>query len=293
MILTTPPRPLDVEALFPELAAHRGTATRLHPRAGSPGAGDSHVGGPLLWPADEPWPACDEQHEHSGPLLAVAQLYSGDVPDLPAGPDGCDLLQVFWCPFDRHGPTGHGMHVRLRWRRSAEVHEALARQHQPQATVVGFDGYVPKPCVLYPERVTEYPYIELLTGELGERVGEWEEAQEEAAYEAGEDSCALPSYQSDLSIAPGWKAGGHAAWNVTGPGTTDCRSCGHGMQLLLTIDTYEWRSDSASWRPAPEGDAVPQTGSNCPTGVAVGNYGKLNVFACAGDPAHPHRFVVQ
>ncbi|WP_328929469.1 hypothetical protein OG429_36140 [Streptomyces sp. NBC_00190] len=301
MTLTTPPRPLDVEALFPDLAAHRGTATRLHPRAGSPGAGDSHVGGPLLWPADEPWPTCDEPHEHSGPLLAVAQLYSRDVPDLPAGPDGCDLLQVFWCPFDRHGPTGHGMHVRLRWRRSAEVREALAEQ--PRATVVGFDGYVPNPCVLHPERVTEYPYIELLTGELGERVEEWEDAQEEAAYEEAadeeasdgedEDSSAWPSYQSDLSIAPGWKAGGHAAWNVTGPGTMDCRGCGHGMELLLTIDTYEWRSDSTSWRPAQQAGAVPGTDSNRPTGVAVGNYGRLNIFACPEDPAHPHGFAMQ
>ncbi|GGZ08587.1 hypothetical protein GCM10010300_60490 [Streptomyces olivaceoviridis] len=34
---TTPPRPLDVEALFPELAAYRGTTTRLHPPAGQAG----------------------------------------------------------------------------------------------------------------------------------------------------------------------------------------------------------------------------------------------------------------
>ncbi|WP_226962484.1 hypothetical protein [Streptomyces sp. C8S0] len=24
---------------------------------------DSSVGGPLLWPADEPWPYCEEQHD--------------------------------------------------------------------------------------------------------------------------------------------------------------------------------------------------------------------------------------
>ncbi|MFJ9686214.1 hypothetical protein ACIRRX_11050 [Streptomyces bacillaris] len=52
MSRTTPPRPLDTEALFPELAAHRGTTTRLHPRPGRPEATDSSVGGPLLWPAD-------------------------------------------------------------------------------------------------------------------------------------------------------------------------------------------------------------------------------------------------
>ncbi|MGW7437120.1 hypothetical protein [Streptomyces sp. NPDC054849] len=296
MTFTTPPRPLDVEALFPGLAAQRATTTRLHPRAGTPTTGDSHVGGPLLWPVGEPWPECDEPHEHSGPLLAVAQLYSRDVPDLPAGPDGCDLLQVFWCPFDAHGPTGHGMHVRLRWRRSSEVREVAAAQPEPGP--VGFDGYVPSPCVLHPERVTEYPYIELLTGELGERVEEWEDAQEEAAYETGDGTgdgfpaAVPPSYQSDLSIAPGWKAGGHAAWNVTGPGSMECGGCGHAMVLLLTVDSYEWRSDSESWRPAEDADA-PVPGSSRPTGVAVGNFGRLNVFACPHDPAHPHGFSVQ
>ncbi|MET9571178.1 hypothetical protein ACFYNW_04640 [Streptomyces virginiae] len=305
MTFTTPPRPLDVEALFPGLAAHRTTATRLHPRAGSPTARDSHVGGPLLWPAGEPWPVCDEPHRHSGPLLAVAQLYTRDVPDLAAGPDGCDLLQVLWCPFDLHGPTGHGMHVRLRWRRSAEVREVLAPQPAPAR--VGFDGYLPNPCVLHPERVTEYPYIETLTGELGERVEEWEDAQEEAAYEAeceqgfevecedghgagGEPPPALPSYQCDLSVAPGWKAGGHAAWNVTGPGSTDCPGCGRGMRLLLTVDSYEWRSDTESWRPLPTSAGAD---ANRPTSVAVANFGKLNIFACPHDPAHPHRFSLQ
>ncbi|MGW0394069.1 hypothetical protein ACWDYJ_24940 [Streptomyces sp. NPDC003042] len=295
---TTPPRPLDVESLFPELAAHRRTATRLHPRTGSPGVRDSHIGGPLLWPADEPWPVCEAPHTSAPqtdaphgtgpvPLLAVAQLRRRDVPDLPAGPDGCDLLQMLWCPFDAHGPTGYGMYVHLRWRSAAEVREVLTVQPAPRT--VGFDGYVSSPCVLHPERVSEYPYIELLPGSLGERVEEWEDAQEEAAYEAeqaGGDGHALPSYQSDLSLAPGWKAGGHPAWNVTGPGTVDCRVCGRAMELFLTVDSREWRADSRSWIPLEDG---PDT----PTGVVVGNHGKLNIFACPEDPAHPHEFSVQ
>lgn len=48
MTRTTPPRPLDVEARFPELAAYRGTTTRLHPRPGNPDASASSVGGPML-----------------------------------------------------------------------------------------------------------------------------------------------------------------------------------------------------------------------------------------------------
>ncbi|MFE0320049.1 hypothetical protein ACFW05_28780, partial [Streptomyces albogriseolus] len=42
---TTPPRPFDVSALFPQLAPLARTATRLHPRPGSPSPHDSSVGG--------------------------------------------------------------------------------------------------------------------------------------------------------------------------------------------------------------------------------------------------------
>ncbi|MFV2119652.1 hypothetical protein ACE14D_14885, partial [Streptomyces sp. Act-28] len=45
MSFTTPPRPFDVTALFPRLAPLARTATRLHPRPGSPSVHDSSVGG--------------------------------------------------------------------------------------------------------------------------------------------------------------------------------------------------------------------------------------------------------
>lgn len=64
MTRTTPPRQVDIIGLFPELAEHAATATRLHPRPGTPTTADSSVGGPLLWPADEPWPVCTEGEAH-------------------------------------------------------------------------------------------------------------------------------------------------------------------------------------------------------------------------------------
>ncbi|WP_189866899.1 hypothetical protein [Streptomyces poonensis] len=67
-IFTTPPRPFDVTALFPQLAPLARTATRLHPRPGVPTVHDSSVGGPLLWPADDPWPYCDEPHNRAAAL---------------------------------------------------------------------------------------------------------------------------------------------------------------------------------------------------------------------------------
>ncbi|WP_338400137.1 hypothetical protein [Streptomyces graminilatus] len=56
--------------VFPQLALLARTATRLHPRPGSPTVHDSSVGGTLLWPADEPWPYCDEPHNsHTAPVV--------------------------------------------------------------------------------------------------------------------------------------------------------------------------------------------------------------------------------
>lgn len=64
MTRTTPPRPVDIAEHFPELREHSATATRLHPRPGKPATADSSVGGPLLWPADEPWPVCTDADAH-------------------------------------------------------------------------------------------------------------------------------------------------------------------------------------------------------------------------------------
>ncbi|WP_432874859.1 hypothetical protein ACQPYH_22970 [Kribbella sp. CA-245084] len=81
ILRTTPPRPLDVAGIFTELGALARRAIRLHPRPGSPSPYDSSVGGPLLWPANQPWLCCDKWHEGpAAPLLPVAQLYARDVP---------------------------------------------------------------------------------------------------------------------------------------------------------------------------------------------------------------------
>ncbi|MGW3897666.1 hypothetical protein ACWD6L_20995 [Micromonospora profundi] len=78
MVRTTPPRPLDITALFPELREHSITATRLHPRPGDPTVADSSVGGPLLWPADEEWPVCDDAGAHEPwNLTTPAALHRG------------------------------------------------------------------------------------------------------------------------------------------------------------------------------------------------------------------------
>ncbi|WP_030613310.1 hypothetical protein [Streptomyces sclerotialus] len=337
MTRTTPPRPLDIEQIFPELAAHRATSTRLHPRPGAPKPHDSSIGGPLLWPADEPWPTCQHAHPRSRgrrvpdvyreramlreaenlapgtgfseedrallaglreehqvsdvgetapvPLLPVAQFFTKGVPGLEA-PRGTDLVQVLWCPFDGHGPQGT-VAVDVRWRDSSRCGQVLATPPLPE--VVGFDGYVPEPCAIAPEQVVEHEYIELLDADLQERIEEWEMRLEE---EAEDDDEGLLSYQGDLSIAPGWKVGGFAAWNVTGPAEITC-SCGSPMRLFLTIATYEWGGIVSSWTPLEDRRTPAPQDNKHPTAVLPGRDGALNVFACATDPRHEHLLVPQ
>ncbi|WP_405925329.1 hypothetical protein [Streptomyces sp. NBC_00035] len=355
MTRTTPPRPLDVEELFPGLAAFRGTTTRLHPRPGRPDLSASSVGGPMLWPADEPWPVCDEAHGRGRglrpadirrsrqvlasawareqapgptdeerellgelrrkhripgasetdplPMIGLAQLYRRDVPDLAAGPDDSDLLQVFWCPFDAHGPGRYDLKLHLRWRRSWEVGEVLTAP--PQPLVVGSDGFVPEPCVLYPEQVVTYPFAGLLPEELCARIDAREEAleaelEEEAEQSADESTTELLGYQYDLSIPPGWRVGGFASWHATDPSPMDCLTCTTPMHLLLTIDSSEWDGGSGSWKPLEDqsqgqnqGQNQPAHPSATPTEVTVGRWGELNIFACPIEPGHPHRWSIQ
>ncbi len=74
MTRTTPRRPADITEAFPQLAPLARTATRLHPRPGTVTPDDSSIGGPLLWPADEPWPYCDGPHVPAFGRLSTPSL---------------------------------------------------------------------------------------------------------------------------------------------------------------------------------------------------------------------------
>jgi hypothetical protein len=329
MTRTTPPRPVDIAEVFAELREHTRLATRLHPRPGAPTVADSSIGGPLLWPADEPWPVCEQSTHDSerllrpetvrqwrdilgagwartrrgeslaltdadraalpdlglsepaarqrGPIamVPVVQLYRRDVPGF-LGPDDTDLLQVLWCPLD-HDDLGYNPRLHLRWRRTAEVTEVV--QAPPQPAVVN-DDYLPEPCVLHPEQVREYDYLDLLPAPLAARIRDWDDHD---------------LYFSALSVADGWKLGGFANWNLSDPEPVDCESCGTPMRLLLCAASAEWDGDRA-WRPledAAESDFQSLHGPQAPTAVTIGRGYSLWVHYCPVSFDHPHRTAMQ
>ncbi|MFF1905939.1 hypothetical protein [Kitasatospora sp. NPDC058218] len=296
-IRTTPPRPVDVTALFPQLAPLARPAIRLHPRPGAPSPHDSSVGGPLLWPADEPWPYCDDESHgavadewRSGPIamVPVAQLYVRDAP-LLRPPGQADVLQVLWCPFE-HEPDDKPP-TALFWRTAAEVTDILAAAPEPAA--VEYDGYLPEPCVVAPEQITEYPNPMDLGKELQRQLADWSSWQA-----AGVDNRYVLApdefYWNELSLAPGWKVGGWPPWGLTDPVARFCTVCGAGMSPLLTIASNEWGRSSHSWVPYEDRSLAlsdPQVAN--PPQVHVSRTNHLQLYVCPESPGHPHTDLIQ
>ncbi|MFB6862831.1 hypothetical protein ACFCZQ_32050 [Streptomyces virginiae] len=349
MRYTTPQRPLEVAELFPQLAPLARTATRLHPRPGSPTPHDSSVGGPLLWPADEPWPHCEAPHEQGrakpllspddvrawrhhrraceerrrldpqgpwatpeelarekeilvgrpwpeGPIamLPIAQLYVRDVPLLPRpAQSDADLLQVLWCPFDHpeYPKTA------LFWRSAATVTKPLATPPEPSA--IRFETYLPEPCLLTPEPVTEYPNYLELSQELQEQLGDLSQWQAGAgpALDSSYRIAPQERYVDMLSIAPGWKTGGWTRWGLTDPIPRRCSECGCEAEPLLTIATTEWASGGESWAPEEEQThPTPLLPGNPPanfTMIDIASGYDLQLHTCPVSPNHPHIDLIQ
>ncbi|GAA2141447.1 hypothetical protein [Glycomyces algeriensis] len=328
MTRTTPPRPHDVAKQFPALAQYAKPAVRLHPRRGEPGVGDSSIGGPLLWPADEPWPTCELAHddfqdetldytfamrayladrdrrEERGealdwdaerrrmaaleaeydvaeypeyeadappPLIPLAQLHYRDVPGLPWA-DRFDLLQLLWCPRDHpDADTPYNPAFQLRWRRAESINERLT---EPPRPVVGNGDYVPNPCVVHPEVVTEYPVYRELPETLQQAVAHWAEAIDDES-----------AYLLDASVAPGWKAVGHGGnWAIIDPYPMTCE-CGELQLPLFTVDSGESGGDSRSW------DAVEDTDGRYsnPVEIIIGRAYILQLYYCPAFEQHVNR----
>jgi len=235
--------------------------------------------------AGRPWP--------EGPvaMVPVAQLYLRDVPLLHP-PGQADVLQVLWCPFDYGGDIPETV---LYWRSAAEITSVLADLPEPAA--VRQEWFLPEPCLLHPEQVTEYPNPLELSDDLQELVGRWSARQagvavadrrEAIGYAAGSDEL----YWNALSIAPGWKAGGWSHWGLTDPVPQICPACDSVMVPLLTIDSTEWDGDTRSWIPYEDQDRT-EPSASCldpvdPAMIQIGDLETLQLYACPLDPGHPH-----
>jgi hypothetical protein len=290
MARTTPPRPVDVEALFPEVVAFRKPATRLHPRVGDPGARDSSMGGPVLWPRSEPWPYCGDGHPRTShsppkgdpgpfPLIPVLQLFAADIPGLEF-PSGADLLQVLWCPFDHEAGYVPRPEVH-RWDSTRSDLEAAA---PPRPEGVG-DNYLPNPCVLHPEPVVDYP-----SWDLPEEVHDALEAR----FDELEDETGW-MYSAHLSVSDGIKVGGYPTWTQD-PDWPTCPTCHHTMQHLLTINSAEF--DGESWRTwlavedatANDLPYEERTLIQSPHGLMLGDMGGIYLFECPDCPDRPFAY---
>jgi len=289
---TTPPPAVDVTTIAPELADQAKTTVRLHPRYGQePAADASKICGTFLWPKDEPWPTCDE---HAIPYVAVLQLRAEEFPELEFPPNN-DLFQLLWCPRD------HDMWVKPAafWRQREKVTDPLPAI--PQHDDV-FMNYVPVPCILLPERVTEYPELENLPAETRRRIAEELRARkipcptdrngERQVQEFYEEY-----YEIALSVCPGTKVGGYVRW-LQSPQVPIC-DCGRAMNHLLTFASDEF--DGASyvrWLPAEErhlwdGRALSMYGWADAPGLTFGDLGKLYFFICRHCKDWPVRSVGQ
>jgi hypothetical protein len=282
---TTRPLPVNPVTYIPELAPLARTTVRLHPRPCSPTSADSSVGGPLRWPTDEPWPVCTSPDHYDGApddpdrpgatsMVAVLQLYARDVPQLPC-PPGMDILQLLWCPFD-HPQADGGAWPRpeVRWRSEA----SLAAQHptSPTAPANNRHGYVPRPCLIDPEPVIEYP-AEDLPGLYDQHQAAIDRIEAETGW----------SFSYHLSVAPGIKVGGYPRWTQF-PDWPVC-DCGTRMDHLLTVASVE--SDGESWRrwmPLEEVGHAGGKGFNA-TDLCIGDVGSMYLFVCASCPNMPHQ----
>lgn len=224
-------------------------------------------------------------------MISLAQLYVHDVPQLRP-PGQTDLLQVLWCPFDHDHDQKPYPKPALFWRSATLVDKILAIA--PEPTAVQFEGYVPEPCLLDPEQVTEYPSPLALDQDLQDLL------QDPNTWEAAGVSPDFPEefYPGELSVAPGWKVGGWPRWGYTDPIEQSCPACAAKMEPLLSIAWKEWDDASRSWIPyEDQANAVSAAAgipsSAHPTMVEPAGAHTLQLYACPVSPNHPHTELIQ
>ncbi|MET9227602.1 hypothetical protein [Lentzea sp. NPDC003310] len=204
-------------------------AVLLNPLAGDPTDADSHIGGPLLWPIDEPWPTCDgTTHDPASgaePFVGAVQLYRRDYPELPF-PEGADLLQVFLCTLHHELPHAHGPDVRLVWRDSSTVVELIEEEPEPS---VQEELYVPTVNALEPIRYTEH--ADKVSG--GTKIGGFTPWQTEPVEFPCPD-CGAAQRQT-LSLGTHEPSGEDVEWEFGREGNLNVLTCAKDVRHTVTV----------------------------------------------------------
>ncbi|MGW6505892.1 hypothetical protein [Nonomuraea angiospora] len=279
-------------AAMPGLALLARTVVGLRPRRGEPGIRDSHVGGPMLWPVNEPWPHCADADHGSGrsvPMVSVAQLYAADVPQIPF-PEDTNLVQIVWCP-TTHAlpePQFQGKHCRVFWRRSGDVVHGPGVQPDPWEHWNAEWDEVPRPCTVHPKLVIEYPWWEELPAGLRKQLKNSEE---------------LDDLYWEESLTAGWKVGGSKSWASSDmPESLDCLECSAPLVLLLQVDSYE---DLPLVSENPHTYLCTVTGQHLvwgteehtlarePAGFVVDDAADAGIYVCSADPRHRALYFTQ
>lgn len=198
-------------------------AVLLNPLEGDPTDADSHIGGPMLWPIDEPWPRCDHDSE---PFVGAVQLYRRDFPELPF-PDGADVLQVFLCTLHHDLPHAHGPDVRLVWRDSTTVVELIEEEPEPSAQE---EAYVPTVNVLEPIRYAEHE--SKVSG--GTKIGGFTPWWQSGPIEFECPECGAEQRQT-LSLATHEPSGDDVEWEFGREGNLNVFTCAADVRHPVTV----------------------------------------------------------
>ncbi|MEY9212585.1 hypothetical protein NI17_004935 [Thermobifida halotolerans] len=273
------PDPLEV---FPELREFGRPALLLNPRLSGRALTprDSSVGGPLLWPADAPWPTCSLAHLVKLPeppgteevvfdepvaLQPVLQLFARDLPEGWSLPEGAAVLQVLWCP-NEHAETPESFgnlfapSIAIRWWHGTGLADPLEDPPVPHTRDPSYDLSGCPGGTLTPESTVDHPSVFALPDSLADRIRAWEE-----------ETGAVGRYIDDTASLSGLKLGGHPSWGVTDPFPMHCAECGTDLEHLLQIDTISL------------GETL----------IFLGRGYSLSVYRCPTSLAHPHRVNIQ
>ncbi|MEV6239129.1 hypothetical protein [Lentzea sp. NPDC051838] len=185
-------------------------AVLLNPLEGEPTDADSHIGGPLLWPIDDPWPVCSVDGE---PFVGAVQLYQRDFPELPF-PSGTDVVQVLLCALDH---DAGGPDVRLVWRDSSSVVELIEEEPDPSEVE---ERYVPTINVFEPIRYAEHP--DKVSG--GTKIGGWTPWYDSGPFVFSCPECGSVQHQT-LSLATHEPSGDDVEWEFGDEGNLNVFLC--------------------------------------------------------------------